>query len=122
MNQSLIAVLALVVTVTSIWVVFDSSRMGVKSGCLGGGLADMGPFGWFMSTFLLWGIAFPLYLATRPKYVKLQSGTEFPSTATRTSPPPHSNAPSEGWYDDPEAPGNLRWWGGTAWGPRAPEQ
>lgn len=24
----------------------------------------------------------------------------------------------EGWYDDPHAPGQQRWWTGTAWGPQ----
>ena len=39
----------------------------------------MGPRGWFFACILLWIIAFPMYLATRPKYakVKLENSSEY---------------------------------------------
>jgi len=63
------ALVFIVVLVSSIWVLVDASRLDVKKGLVKG-LADMGPWGWFFACVFLWIIAFPMYLATRPKYVK----------------------------------------------------
>jgi hypothetical protein len=65
----------LVIIGTSVWVYFDAKSMGVKKGLVSG-MANMGPFGWFMSCFLLWIIGFPAYLAMRPKYKKILKENE----------------------------------------------
>ncbi len=62
----------IVVIATSIWVLIDAHILGVRKGVVKG-LGDMGPFGWFFASLLLWIIAFPLYLGMRPKYVKARS-------------------------------------------------
>lgn len=67
------AVIGLIVLGTSIWVAADASGLDVKRGCLGGNFVDSGPVGWFFVTLLIWIIGFPLYLATRPKYVALKA-------------------------------------------------
>jgi len=60
----------LIIIGTSIWVYFDAKTIGVRKG-LTSGLTDMGPFGWFISCLGIWIIAFPAYLATRPKFKKV---------------------------------------------------
>lgn len=63
----------LLVSASSIWVVADASRLGVRRGVIGGGhWADVGVLGWLLLCVLLWIVAFPAYLATRPKYVALR--------------------------------------------------
>ena len=57
---------------TSIWVGFDAKAIGARRGVLDG-LANMGPLGWFLSSLLLWIVAFPLYLASRSK-IKAAAG------------------------------------------------
>jgi len=68
-------IILIVVVGSAIWVAVDASNLGVKKGCLGGGFVDSGPIAWFFVTLLLWIIGFPLYLATRPKYVALHQQT-----------------------------------------------
>ncbi len=54
----------LVVLGTSIWVWVDASSIGARKGLVKG-VADMGPFAWFLCSLLLWIVAFPIYLAKR---------------------------------------------------------
>ncbi len=87
--------LYLIVLGSAIWTAVDASRLGARRGGLGGGMLDMGPAGWFFATLLLWIIAFPCYLATRPKLSRraqglavLQQGNmAFPPTAPDTQMP-----------------------------------
>jgi hypothetical protein len=67
----------LVVLATSIWVAIDSSGLGARAGILGGGFSDMGPGGWFFACLLFWIVGFPMYLATRSKYVALRDQARF---------------------------------------------
>lgn len=89
-------VIFLVVIGTSIGVAVDASNLGVRRGLLGSSIADMGPAGWFFCCLLLWIVAFPAYLITRPKYVaaaaaKTQAwpGTGGPVAPARLPPPPY---------------------------------
>ena len=116
-------IVLLLVLGTAIWAAIDSSKLGVRSGCLGGGFADIGPAGWFFGVLLLWIIGFPLYLVTRPKYLARRTWVEdgrpmkgAPSPSNATTGPP------SGWYPDPDDAQTQRWWDGTTWGPQAPEQ
>jgi len=115
-------VIALVVVGTSIWVAIDASHVGVKKGCLGGGFADMGPAGWFFSVLLIWIIGFPMYLATRSKYVALKQagGVTADQAVAPLGNPSLPTGPPAGWYPEPSVPSGLRWWDGRAWGPAAP--
>ena len=63
-------IILLVILGTSIWVFFDARTIGVKKGLVTG-LGNMGPWGWFFVTLLLWIIGFPAYLAMRGKYKKI---------------------------------------------------
>ena len=54
----------LIVVGTAIWVWFDARTIGAHKGLVKG-VADMGPFAWFLCTLFLWIIAFPVYLAKR---------------------------------------------------------
>ena len=105
---------------TTIWVIADTASLGVKRGCLGGGFADMGRLGWALCMLLIWIVALPLYLATRPKYVARKrapdSGGEQALHAGSPVLPPPPAGPPPAWYPDPHNPGNMRWWDGTAWG------
>jgi choline-glycine betaine transporter len=58
------AIVWLIVIITSIWVLIDAKKIGVKKGQIKG-LADIGPWGWFFVCLLLWIIGFPLYLLKR---------------------------------------------------------
>ena len=59
---------------TSIWVLVDAQQIGIKRGQLGGGFLDMTPGGWFFLCLLLCIVGFPLYLAKRPEYVRINQG------------------------------------------------
>jgi len=106
----------LIVLGTAIWVGVDASRLGAKRGVLGGGMLDMGPAAWFFASLLLWIVALPSYLATRPKLVRrAQALAMHPQLGAAPGfgggvpslPPP-------GWYPSPSGPG-FRWWDGTNW-------
>jgi hypothetical protein len=58
------AIVWLIVIITSIWVLIDAKKIGVKKGQIKG-LADIGPWGWFFVCLLLWIIGFPFYLLKR---------------------------------------------------------
>ena len=55
----------LVVLATSIWMAVDASNIGYDKRDVTG-LGAMGPAGWLISGLLLWIVAFPLYLISRP--------------------------------------------------------
>jgi hypothetical protein len=59
-----------IVIVSSIWVLIDARSIGVKNGQIRG-IANMGPAAWFFVCLLLWIIGFPMYLAKRPEYKRL---------------------------------------------------
>ena len=62
----------IVIVATSIWVLVDAKTIGVKKGQIKG-LADLGPGGWFVVCLLLWIVGFPMYLAKRGEYKKINS-------------------------------------------------
>lgn len=66
-------VIWLIVVGTSIWVLADARSIGVKKGQING-IGDMGPWAWFFACLLLWIIAFPIYLAKRAEFKRINSG------------------------------------------------
>ena len=62
----------LVVIGTSIWVLIDAKSIGVKKGQIKG-FFNMGPWGWFFVCLLIWIIGFPVYLAKRNEFKKINS-------------------------------------------------
>ncbi len=71
--------LLLVFSASSAWVFVDAKNIGVKKGQVRG-IANMGPVGWFIVCLLLWIVAFPMYLAKRPEY-KRMNGKDGSDTA-----------------------------------------
>lgn len=63
-------IILLIVIGTSIWVLVDAKTIGVKKGQLKG-IVDMGPWGWFFVCLLLWIVGFPVYLAKRGEYKRI---------------------------------------------------
>ena len=59
--------IGLIIIITSIWVIIDAKKIGVKKGQVKG-LGNMGPWGWFFACWLLWIVAFPLYLSKRSEF------------------------------------------------------
>lgn len=65
----------LVVLGSSVWVLIDAKRIGVRKGLVDG-IANIGPWGWFFGCILLWIVVFPLYLIKRDTLKKAAaSGT-----------------------------------------------
>jgi hypothetical protein len=62
----------LIVLGTSMWVLHDSKTIGVKKGQIKGP-TDMGPWGWFLVCLGLWIVGFPVYLAKRSEYIRINS-------------------------------------------------
>lgn len=60
----------LVVIGTSIWVLIDAKKIGVKKGQVTG-IANMGPVGWFVVCLLLWIVGFPYDLIKRPEFKRI---------------------------------------------------
>jgi len=65
-------VIVLVIIGTSFWVLFDAKSIGVKKGQIKG-IANMGPWGWFFVCLLLWIVGFPVYLAKRGEFKRINS-------------------------------------------------
>ena len=59
-------VMGLVVLGSAIWMAVDASQLGYDKRDIKG-IAAMGPIGWFFCGWLLWIVAFPLYLVKRPE-------------------------------------------------------
>ncbi|WP_036221231.1 FxLYD domain-containing protein [Mesoaciditoga lauensis] len=68
----LIGLLGLLVLGTSIWVLVDAKTIGVRKGLVKG-FFDIGPWGWFFSCLLIWIIAFPIYIAKRGEFKRLNA-------------------------------------------------
>jgi len=62
--------IVIMVIATSIWVLVDAKTIGVKKGQISG-VANLGPFGWFVVCLLLWIVGFPFYLAKRGELKKI---------------------------------------------------
>ena len=60
-------VVYLIVIGSAIWVLVDAKNIGVKKGLITG-MGNIGPWGWFFVTLLLWIVAFPMYLYCRGKF------------------------------------------------------
>jgi hypothetical protein len=60
-------IILLLVVLSSIWVLIDARKIGVRRGLLPG-LGDTGPLAWSMLTLFVWIVGFPLYLIYRGKY------------------------------------------------------
>ena len=110
---------------------FRSARLGQQvlpfsiSIYIGAGKVDTGPVGWCLFCLLLWIIGFPAYLINRPK---IKAAVAAASNVGGT--PPVLGAASQtvqvsqavappGWYADPTAPGQHRYWDGATWRPPA---
>ncbi len=82
----------LIVIGTSIAVLLDAKKIGLRSKMLPGVLGS-GPWGWFLGSLFVWIIVFPLYLFyARPRYAKAISATP----AGHTKPPPGKALPLAG--------------------------
>ena len=64
--MSAVAVIAVLVVISAIWVGIDASSLGLRRG-KDPGFLDMGPAGWMFSVLLLWIVAFPAYLVKRSR-------------------------------------------------------
>lgn len=71
----------LVVVGSAFWVLVDANSIGVRKGLVSG-MGDMGPWGWFFATLLLWIIGFPMYLSYRGKFKQALAANQptLPST------------------------------------------
>jgi hypothetical protein len=65
----------LLVLGTSVWVLVDSTRIGVEKGKIKS-FFNMGPIGWCFSCLILWVVAFPAYIAKRVEYLEASETTE----------------------------------------------
>jgi hypothetical protein len=63
----------LIVLGTSVWMLIDATRLGVRKGMIKG-FFNMGPAGWFLSSLVLWIVAFPAYLVKRDEYKRVIAG------------------------------------------------
>ncbi len=64
-----------VVLGTSLWVLIDSRKIGIKKGTTKG-FFNMGPTGWFFACLLCWIAAFPAYLVKRHEHKRATAANE----------------------------------------------
>lgn len=72
-----------IIVTSSIWVLVDARTLGVQKGQIRG-IANMGPVAWFIVCLLLWIVGFPMYLAKRPEYKRIngkEGSNAFPTIA-----------------------------------------
>jgi hypothetical protein len=101
-KRVLSSVVLIVVAATSIWVFVDARQLGAKRGVLGGGFLDSSAGAWFIGCLLLWIIAFPCYLAARPKLVAARSQRQV-ARFNAAHPVPSSYTARAGWQQPPNA-------------------
>ncbi|MBI3755762.1 MAG: hypothetical protein HY265_06350 [Deltaproteobacteria bacterium] len=65
--------LLLLILGTALWVLFDAQTIGVKKGQIQGFGNVGGPWSWFFMTILLWIVIFPLYLAKRGEFKRVNN-------------------------------------------------
>jgi hypothetical protein len=70
----------LIVLGSAIWVLIDAKNIGVKKGLIPG-MGNIGPWGWFFVTLLLWIIGFPMYLYYRGKFKLAVAGASSTDSA-----------------------------------------
>lgn len=76
----------LTVIATGIWVFFDAERIGVRKTDEKAFTINMGPIGWALCSWLLWVIAFPIYLIKRPEFQqKFQREKQFQTPGMQPS-------------------------------------
>jgi hypothetical protein len=63
----------MIVIGAAIWVLIDARKIGVKKGLISG-MGNIGPWGWFFVTLLLWIVGFPMYLCYRGKCKRAVAG------------------------------------------------
>ncbi|WP_146108867.1 hypothetical protein [Chromatium okenii] len=63
---------SIIIIATSIWVLIDAKKIGVKRGQISG-MGNMGPWGWFFVCFFLWIIGLFFYLAKRPEFKRINT-------------------------------------------------
>lgn len=64
------ALIFLIVIGTAIWVFTDAKAIGVKKGQIKG-FFDFSPAGWLIACLILWIVAFPVYLAKRGEFKRI---------------------------------------------------
>ena len=70
----------IVIIVSAIWVFIDAKNIGVKKGLIPG-MGNIGPWGWFFVTLLLWIVGFPMYLYYRGKFKLAVASSTTPVSA-----------------------------------------
>jgi len=75
----------LIVLGSSIWVFFDAKSIGVKKGQIKG-VVDMGPAGWFVLCLGMWIVGFPVYLANRSEFKRINGKAGLPSGQSTAAP------------------------------------
>ena len=74
-------VFAILIVVTSLWVLIDARSIGVRKGLISG-MGNMGPWAWFLGCLGLWILAFPLYLAKRGAFKQAIAQSAQPSASS----------------------------------------
>jgi hypothetical protein len=114
--------LALLIFGSSLWMAIDAYNLGLYRSDRDLGLARTHPIAWFTGGLLLWILVFPIYLASRPKMVQFacdrqhaHAGRERSASKWAAVPSTQAPAASVGWYPDPLARYDVRWWDGSQW-------
>ncbi len=99
-----VGVAATVVIVGGLYVAFDSHALGARRGLITGG-ANMGSFGWWIATTLIFPVVFPYYLAKRPLIKVAGEAAGLGDIAEwRASQPHHATVPPSAQFLADETP------------------
>lgn len=88
-------IIVLLVILSSIWVLIDARKIGVRRGLLPG-IGNSGPLAWSMLTLFIWIVGFPLYLMYRGKYKAAIAAQGTQAGAVLAAPRQTSGLP--GWF------------------------